>query len=253
MIALQSIVMAFSCFTAIPMPQVEWDDKNMRYLMAAFPLVGALIGGAVWLWWLACDAAGFGGLMRSAGLTLIPLILTGGIHMDGFSDVTDAQSSHASPERKRQILKDPHTGAFATMGVCAYLIAYLALASELDTRMVPALACVPVVSRCVCAYMAVTWQAASPKGMFATIHEAASSRVVCVTAALALVAAGVVMIARGPLGGVIALGTALVLAAWLKHFSAREFGGMSGDLLGFYVQSSELAMLAALVVAGRVA
>lgn len=253
MIVLQAIVMAFSCFTAIPMPNVSWNDKNMRYLLAAFPLVGALIGGAVWLWWVACDAAGFGGLMRSAGLTLIPLVLTGGIHMDGFSDVADAQSSHASPERKRQILKDPHTGAFATMGVCAYLIAYLALASELGAHVVPALACMPVVSRCVCAYMAVTWQAASPKGMFATIHEASSRRAVRAIAAVAFVVADAAMIARGPLGGALALVAALGIAAWLKRFSAREFGGMSGDLLGFYVQSSELAMLAALVVAGRLA
>jgi adenosylcobinamide-GDP ribazoletransferase len=101
--------------------------------------------------------------------------------------------------------------------------------------------------------MAVTWQAASPKGMFATIHEASSRGAVRAIAAVAFVVADAAMIARGPLGGALALVAALGIAAWLKRFSAREFGGMSGDLLGFYVQSSELAMLAALVVAGRVA
>ena len=253
MIVLQSIVMAFACFTAIPMPHVEWNDKNMRYLMAAFPLVGVFVGGATCLWWLACDAAGFGTLMRAAGLALLPLALTGGIHMDGFADVADAQSSHASPERKRQILKDPHTGAFATMAVCAYLIAYVALASELDARLVPALACAPMVSRCLCAWMAVTWQAASTNGMFATFRSTSNVRAVRVVATIALVAAVLVIATCNPVAGVAVPATAVAMAAWLKRFSTREFGGMSGDLLGFYVQSAELAMLAALVLVGRLA
>lgn len=251
MIVLQSIVMAFSCFTAIPMPHVEWNDKNMCYLMAVFPLVGALIGAAMWLWWLACDVAGFGMLMRAAGLALLPLALTGGIHMDGFSDVADAQSSHASPERKRQILKDPHTGAFATMAVCAYLIAYVALASELNAQLMPALACVPVVSRCLCAYMAVTWQPASVTGMFATVRASSNACAVRCVAAITLAGAAILMASCNPIAGVVACVVAVALAAWLKRFSAREFGGMSGDLLGFYVQSAELAMLVALVLVGR--
>lgn len=253
MTVLRSIVMAFSCFTAVPMPNVEWNDKNMRYILAAFPLAGCLVGGAVWLWWLVCDAAGFGTLLRAVGLALLPLAITGGIHMDGFSDVVDAQSSHATPERKRQILKDPHTGAFATMAVCAYMLAYVAFASELPARLVPALALVPVVSRCLCAHMATSWQAASPHGMFATFRSASHARVVRAVVALGLVAATMAMMACSLVVGGIAVVLALALAAWLKRFSMREFGGMSGDLLGLYVQCSELAMLVGIVLAGRLA
>lgn len=248
----RSIAIAFSCFSAIPMPMVDWTKENMRYMMAAFPLVGVVVGAGLWLWWLACDALGFGMLARAAGLALLPLAVTGGIHMDGFADVVDAQSSHAEPERKRMILKDPHTGAFAIMGIASYLIAYVALASELNARFLLLCACTPVISRCACAYMAVCWKGSSNSGMFATIHSTAyKTRVRAILFVEYLLASTAMLLCSPPVGS-IALGISLALLAWLRRFSAREFGGMSGDLLGFYVQIAELAMLAAVVFVGRV-
>ena len=110
---LRSIVMAFCMFSRIPMPTVEWKNENMRYMLCAFPLVGAVIGLVLWLWQLLAAALGFGPLLWAAGLTLLPVAVTGGIHMDGFCDVSDALASHAPAEKKRAILKDSHTGAFA--------------------------------------------------------------------------------------------------------------------------------------------
>ena len=55
---LETVLVAFSMFSALPVPQIEWNGKNMRYAMCAFPLVGAVIGLACWLWSL------LGGLLR---------------------------------------------------------------------------------------------------------------------------------------------------------------------------------------------
>ena len=110
---LRSLVIAFACFSKIPMPRVDWREQSMRYCMCFFPLIGLVIGLCLWVWAWLCGALGFGSVLRGAGIALLPLAVTGGIHMDGFADVVDAQSSHAEPDRKRQILKDPHTGAWA--------------------------------------------------------------------------------------------------------------------------------------------
>ena len=40
----QTVAVAFSMFSAVPMPQFPWDAKNMRYALCAFPLIGAVIG-----------------------------------------------------------------------------------------------------------------------------------------------------------------------------------------------------------------
>ena len=50
MIVLQTVAVAFSMFSALPMPQIEWNDKNMRWSLCAFPLVGVLIGLGCWGW-----------------------------------------------------------------------------------------------------------------------------------------------------------------------------------------------------------
>ena len=50
MIVLQTIAVAFAMFSAIPVPQFEWNEKNMRYAMCAFPLIGVVIGAA----WCVC-------------------------------------------------------------------------------------------------------------------------------------------------------------------------------------------------------
>ena len=44
MIVLQTIAVAFAMFSAIPVPQFDWNEKNMRYAMCAFPLIGVVIG-----------------------------------------------------------------------------------------------------------------------------------------------------------------------------------------------------------------
>ena len=47
MIALQTIAVAFAMFSALPVPQFAWNEKNMRYALCAFPLIGGVIG-ALW-------------------------------------------------------------------------------------------------------------------------------------------------------------------------------------------------------------
>ena len=44
MIVLQTIAVAFAMFSAVPVPQFEWNAKNMRYALCAFPLIGVVIG-----------------------------------------------------------------------------------------------------------------------------------------------------------------------------------------------------------------
>ena len=50
MIVLQTIAVAFAMFSAVPVPQFVWDEKNMRYALCAFPLVGLLCG----VLWCVC-------------------------------------------------------------------------------------------------------------------------------------------------------------------------------------------------------
>lgn len=248
---LRSVGMAFSCFSAVPMPHIEWDEKNMRHMLAAFPLVGVLIGALVWLWTLGANALGVSPILRGAGIALLPLAVSGGIHMDGFADMVDAQASHASPQRKREILKDPHVGAFAVMGVASYLLLLFALACEVDVSLVPTVAAVPVVSRCLCGIATLTWPASGGSGMLSALRGASNVRVSRVALVVQLVlAAGFIVFINAAVGATV-LACVLLVFLWVRRVSDVQFGGMSGDISGFLLQMLEVVAIAAIVVVGK--
>lgn len=107
---ISTVIVAFSMFSAIPMPQTEWTNKSMRYALCAFPLIGAVIGVLVCLWRFVCLRMEFSEWILAAGICVLPVLVTGGIHLDGFCDTADALASHQDTEKKLQILKDPHMG-----------------------------------------------------------------------------------------------------------------------------------------------
>ena len=122
-------------YSRIPMPQSEWTEENMSYAMCFFPLIGGVIGFVTWVvyqskLYLELNHSGFSDLFWTILLVLIPVVITGGIHLDGFLDTQDALSSYQPKERRLEILKDPHTGAFAVISCVVYFLAYVGIYSS---------------------------------------------------------------------------------------------------------------------------
>ncbi len=251
--AFRSIVMSFSMFSNLPMPRVEWRQENMRYALAALPLIGAVIGLLIWGWQALCGCLGLGDILYAAGVTLIPPAVTGGIHLDGFCDTVDALSSHADAEKKRAILKDPNAGAFAVIWCGAYLLLYFALATEArEIQDVLMLGLIHLISRAVTGFCSLTFPASGSQGLFATFNGSADKIVSAIITAVVFAGAGfsAVFFAGIP-GGASAFST--VLCALAVYFIAkRQFNGMSGDISGFLLQISELFMLLTYIIVKRV-
>ncbi len=252
--ALRSVAMAFLMFSRIPMPMIEWKQENMRWMLSAFPLVGAAVGLGLWLWQLLSAALGFGPLLWAAGVTLLPVLVTGGIHMDGYCDVSDALASHAPMEKKRAILKDSHTGAFAIIQLGCWLLAYFALASELPVtgHTVLLLGLMHVLSRILSGTIALIYPKNDAEGLLRTFTLSAEGKgPLAVLLALLVLCAGALILTGGLPGAAMVLGGALT-ALWMKRLSARQFGGMSGDLSGYFLQMAELSMLLCCVIVSKV-
>ena len=251
---LETLCVAFSMFSRLPAPQVEWNARNMKYMLCAFPLVGGAIGLALWGWAALAAALGLGTALWAAGVTLLPVAVTGGIHLDGLCDTCDALASQGDPARRREILKDPHSGAFAVIGLGCWLLLYWALAAELPAagRTALLLTLFHVLSRALSGATVLLFPAADGKpGLLRTFRDAAEGRraVIPLLALAALCAAGLVLRFRLPGGA--ALCAAALCLLWLRRMSARKFGGMSGDLSGWFLQVCELLMLAAYIFAEK--
>ena len=172
----ESLVIAFSMYSRIPMPMVAWTEKGMKYALCFFPAVGIAVGAAVAAFWQLSRLLGLGDLSRLCVETALPLLITGGIHMDGFLDTVDARSSHQSRERKLEILKDPHAGAFAIAGCGVYLLFYAAAFSELSPEAFPGIAGVFVMSRALSGYSVVTFPKAKKDGLVTALQRAPARR-----------------------------------------------------------------------------
>ena len=241
MIVLQTIAVAFAMFSAIPVPQFDWNEKNMRYAMCAFPLIGAVCGA---LWYL-CGALPLPALVRAGGFCLIPVWVTGGIHLDGYADTCDALSSYGGREKKLEILKDPHCGAFAVIRLCSYFLAYFALctAVQFTPRIGLCWTLALVLERALSGLAIASFPLARSTGLAHTFASAADRKAV---RSVLLVLAGLLCAALVLLGGG-ALVLAVLLVFWrYRVVSDRQFGGITGDLAGWFLQKAELWMLAAL-------
>lgn len=251
---LRSVALAFSMFSRIPVPKVAWNEENLRYMICALPLVGAVIGLCLWLWaWLG-RALGCGLFLQAAGFTLLPVAVTGGIHLDGFGDTIDALASHAEPARKREILKDPRCGTFAVIGLCAYLMLYFGLCAELlfDTNTLLLIGLMHILSRVWCALSVVCFPASSGKGMLKALKDPADGkRATVLLFGLLTLCAAAMLLADWRAGAAMLL-AAFACARYVLHMSRKQFGGMSGDLAGYLLQLGELFMLAALVLIRKV-
>lgn len=243
---LETIAVAFSMFSAVPMPQFMWNEKNMRYALCAFPLVGVVCAAG----WGAVCLLPLPGFLRGAALCLLPVLVTGGIHLDGYADTWDARSSHADAAKKQEILKDPHCGAFAVIHVCAYFVAYLALCVTFDPS-VRAVICAGlgfVLSRALSGWAVAALPLAKNTGLAHTFASAADRRRVQGVLAVAAIALAAVMMIMGRWMGAAAVAASLLALGRYARVAKREFGGVSGDLAGWFLQTCELWQLAALVI-----
>ena len=227
--ALRSIAMAFAMFSRIPMPRIEWKKENMRYMLCALPLVGAAIGLALALWVWVC-------LRLKMGQTLF---------------TADALSSHQSAERKKEILKDSHAGAFAVISFGMYMLGYFAFSSELElcynTALIMGL--MHMISRAVGALMS-TLTVSAHEGLLSAFTSAGAKGAAWILLCIfALCAAGVILIAG--IGGAAMVIAAIMAFFALRRMAIKQFGGMSGDLAGFSIQMSELIMLTAYVFVSK--
>ncbi len=251
MLLIRSFVIAFSTYSRIPMPRFKWKKEDMAYSLAFFPWIGAVIGLLLYFWLGFAKRLELGVPATVLVGAAIPLIITGGFHLDGFMDTMDAVRSFREKEVKLSIMKDPHVGAFAIISLLLYYILYIAFLSELKTdRQVMIVAVGFVLSRTLSGLSLVFFKPARAEGML--YEEATNTRKddVKYWLFLTLLICAVAMIGFNILAGLAAFIAALLWTLIYKRFCLREFGGITGDTSGYFVTMTEMVVLITVVICG---
>lgn len=247
-----SFIVAFAMYSKIPMPKTEWTKDHMKYSMCFFPFVGMAVGLIEYGWFLLASYLRFGAVFRAAGMTLIPVLVTGGIHMDGYLDTMDALSSWREKNQRLVILKDPHAGAFAIItGVVWFLISFAA-ATEITGKMMPIYCAIFVVSRCFSGLSVICFHNANPKGSAAAFSDQAQKKATGCVLIIYLAILLVVMCSLNPVQGITCFGTGLAVFFYYRWKSYKYFGGITGDLAGYFLSLAELLMQLAVIFAATI-
>lgn len=238
-------------FSAIPMPYFDWNDKNTKYMITAFPLVGVVCGFFnIFIFYLA-SFFNLSNLLTSILLVVSPIVITGGIHLDGYCDTKDALSSHQPIEKKLLILSDPHIGAFGVLSLFCYLLLNFAILFEIEKNItnLVLIATTFIISRCFSGIGVCSIQSAKNSGLAKTFSDSADKIKVRFTLILSLVFVFLFITLFIDIFYSIAIFFTAILTylSW-KNMILKEFNGLTGDLSGYFTQKVELYLLCCILV-----
>lgn len=241
---LKSCIIAFSIYSKIPVPQFEWKEKDMKYMLCFFPWIGAVIGLCLYLWNYVSALLEVGAICHTAIGVAIPLIITGGFHVDGFMDTMDAFHSYQPKEKKLEILKDPHIGAFSVIMILTYGLVYLGAFSEVTEDGVLRMVCGGFfLSRCLSGISVVTFPSAKKDGMLYVFASNSHKNIVKWILYLQSAACIGYMLYQSLVAGIAVTITALLVFAYYYYRTRKELGGITGDTAGYFVVLCEGCMM----------
>lgn len=234
--------------TGIPVPlKRELSAEQLGKATAFFPLAGLVIGGILaglnWVFNLFLPGA-----IINILLTVILVILTGAMHLDGLADTCDGMAGHKSVEERWKVMRDSRTGAFGVVGIVLLLLAkYAALNSIRADLMTPTLLFMPVVSRWAMVYAIFAFRYARPEGLGTAYKEATRWPQYNAATIITLVIAAALYPLFSTVGFLM-IGGVLVVTTILGFYFRYKFSGLTGDTYGAINEVSEVMALVFVII-----
>lgn len=227
-------------FTRIPVRAPEAMDaaaykKGIKYLPVIGLLIGLPMGAAMLLArWIGAHAAAFLALAAY-------LLLSGALHVDGMADTADGFAARRDREGTLAVMKDSRIGAFGVLAVCAYVAGMTVFMAQAGAA---AAALCPLAGRWAALLCArVNKSATDGLGRWFT-DGAKTGHVIAAGAAFAVTALCLTACSWPAALRLFASGAAAALAAALiVRRMAKKLLGVTGDVIGFSIEFSQLVFL----------
>lgn len=253
--------MAWGNFITLPCPYKKWDGKLKNMMLAFLPSVGAVVG-ALWvvITWLLAGFIHITPVITVIVAEFYIFYIHGFMHLDGFMDTTDAIMSRRPLEERQRIMKDSNVGSFAVVMVAFLLIFWFALLFKLisaeSTAVLGAMFLIPVVSRGFSGSYVLTYSPIGHSQYVENEHDPERGKCkagLIVQLIIYIAAVEAVYYAIGNVRMMLSTLVMCVIEAVVSFIACahgrKQLGGISGDIAGYTIVWSELAAVAALVIA----
>lgn len=237
-------------FTSIPIrKQLPMHGSYLKKAVQTFPLLG-LFQGALYVAILFClqTYTPFSDLAVAFVVWLLTIMITGGLHLDGWMDTSDAFFSYQDREKRLEIMKDPRTGAFGVLSVIVLLSSRFLFIYETVSHIVPSsyllISIIPFFGKSAMGYLLLTTRPAREEGLAYFFQSAVNRKAIWIYPLYFLLAIILLfiwnlqsLVLAGVLGGV-----AVLTVLYIKKKIIIWFGGVTGDVLGAAVEGTELLL-----------
>ncbi|MFH1245668.1 MAG: adenosylcobinamide-GDP ribazoletransferase [Candidatus Omnitrophota bacterium] len=216
----------------------EMEEKDWGKSLLYFPIIGALIGAILTA--LSCLFSCLPILPKGALILAASVILTGGIHLDGFADTCDGFYGGKSKEKILEIMRDSRIGVMGAAGIVILLLLKFSLIVSIPGHFLwRSLIMMTVFGRWAQVLACFVSPYARQEGKAGVFIECAGKKEFIAATAIALL----LFLLMGRLSGMIIFGLAAVVVflciAWIKG----KIGGMTGDTIGAVNETGETAVL----------
>lgn len=223
---------------------LPFSEVTLGRAGAFFPLIGLLLGGAVW----GIDRGLrplFPAEISSVLLVAALAILSRGLHLDGLADSADGLVGSQDRQRSLEIMKDSAIGTFGALAVIAVLLLKVRSLDVLQGGYRSmALLFGPMLGRWACVVMAYTSRPARPEGLGAMFVRGTQFREFGLASVFTL---AVVFSLMEILGVAVFVPLACLMIGFTLYCN-RRLGGVTGDTLGALGELVEAAVLCLFVL-----
>ena len=234
---MRTLRIAFGLMTTLPfrLPE-DWLAGDSGRAALWYPLVGLVIGALTWLTWKGTTSV-FPSFVAGILTLIVWVILTGGLHLDGLADCCDGLFASVSPERRLEIMKDPHVGAFGVIGLILVLFLKAAALVSLGSASSLCILLAASLARW-CILPAGLFPLARSTGLGADFKLGLRRSSILFAAIIPLI----LMILLG-LRGVLSVLAGVGAAALIIWLAKVRIGGVTGDVFGMIVEIVEPIVL----------
>lgn len=225
------------------------SEKELTYALQTFPVLG-LVQGIIYaaVLYSVQSFFPFSDLFNALVLWLLLIVLTGGIHLDGWIDTSDAYFSYQEPEKRLEVMNDPRVGAFGVLSVVVFLfvrfiILYESIRIANDTIYL-VIILIPFLGKMLTASLLQGLPLAKKDGMAHFLRQGRTKYYPLYQLLYLLLIGGGVyyFMSEVLLYYFIFIILTLLLGLWMGVGIKRNFNGISGDTLGASTEGMELIL-----------
>ncbi len=243
-----SFLLALQFLTILPLKIKEVSEKKIANSMIFFPFVGLFLGlllsGINWLLLIL----NFSSVVTNIILVVTLIVITGGMHLDGLSDSTDAFLSGKSKEEMLAIMRDPHIGVMGILSLISIILLKIGLLFSINSSSkITALLLMCILSRWSVVFSMFLFPYARRDGKAKIFIQGMNLKTLIFSSILVIIFSFAVWRTKGLLTLLIIAGCTYLSGKIIK----RKIGGITGDTLGATIEIMELITLFTVCISSR--